>query len=51
MKTECFVSDVTPVRSPDRAERDILGMMLGVFWPIQAVFVVGEPLCDAGTPS
>ena len=21
------------------------------FWPIQFVFVVGEPLCDVGTPS
>ena len=24
-------------------------MML--FWPIQAVFVIGEPLCCGGTPS
>ena len=24
---------------------------LDVFWPIQAAFVVGEPLCDVGTPS
>ena len=50
MKMEWLVTDVTPVGSPDRAERAILGMIwLSVFWPIQAVFVVGEPLCDVGT--
>ena len=37
--------------SPDRAERDVLCMILGVFWPIQATFVAGEPLCDVGIPS
>ena len=38
--------------SPDRAEPDILRMILdGGFWPIQAAFVVGEPLSDVGIPS
>ena len=31
MKIEWLVTDATPVGSPDRAERDILGMILGVF--------------------
>ena len=35
--------------SPDRAKLDVLGMILGVFWPIQATLVVEEPLCDVGT--
>ena len=40
------------LRAPDRAERAILGVIgLGIVLPIQAVFVVGEPLCDVGTPS
>ena len=51
MKTEWFLfADVTPVRSPVRAECDILGVNLDIFWPIQAVFVAGEPLCDAENP-
>ena len=54
MKIEWMVTDVTAVRSPDRAERAILGVILAGrffdFWPIQATFVVGEPLCDVGTP-
>ena len=38
--------------SPDRSEFEILGMILDVFWPIQATLVVREPLCDdVGTPS
>ena len=38
--------------SSDRAERAILKVVLaGLFWPIQAVFVVGEQLCDVGTSS
>ena len=45
MKTEWLVTNVA-VGSPDRAERDILKMILDVFWPIQATFVVGEPFCD-----
>ena len=28
--------------------RDILGTNLDIFWPIQATFVAGEPLCDVG---
>ena len=37
--------------TPDRAERTFLGVILAVFLPIQAAFVVGEPFCDVGTPS
>ena len=48
MKIEWLFHDVTPVESPDRAERDILEMILDVFWSIQAVLVVGERLCDVG---
>ena len=51
MKTEWLVTDVTPVGSPNRAEDNFLGFILDVFRPNQAVFVVGEPLCDVGTPS
>ena len=43
MKIEWLVTDVTPVESPDRAERAMLGVIwLSVCWPIQDVFVVGE---------
>ena len=50
---EWLVADVTAVGSPDRAECVILRVILAgrVFWPIQAVFVVGEPICGVGTPS
>ena len=52
MKIEWFVIYVTPVGSPDRAERAILGVILaGLFWPNQDMFVVAEPLCDVGTSS
>ena len=52
MKIELSVTNATAVGSPDRAERAILGVMLVPrFGPIQAIFVVGEPLCDAGAPS
>ena len=51
MKKEWLVANATPAMSPDRAERGILGMMVGVFLAIQAVFVVGEPFCYVGTPS
>ena len=53
MKTECLVADVTAVGSIDRVERAILGVFMTgrVFWPIQVIFVVGEPLCGVGTPS
>ena len=46
MKKEWLAANVTPVVSPDRAERAILGMILDVFCPIQAMFVAGELLCD-----
>ena len=45
-----MVADVTPVVTPYGAEPDILGMVLDVFWPIQATFVEGEPLCGVGFP-
>ena len=53
MKIEWLDANVTAVRSPDRAKHAILGVILaGRFcWPIQAVFVAGEPLCDVGTLS
>ena len=53
MNTECLVTDETAVRSPDRAERAILGHDFGLacFWPIGVVFVVGQPLRDVGVPS
>ena len=51
MKIELLVDDVTHVGPPDRAEQSILGMILGVFWPIKVVFVIGEPHCDVRTPS
>ena len=50
MKIEWLVTDVTSIGSPDRAERDIFGTILNVFWPIQAVFVAGEPLCHVEIP-
>ena len=52
MKTESLVSDVTAARSPDRAKRAILGVIFaGRFLANSDAFVVGEPLCDVGTPS
>ena len=51
MKIEWLIANVTPVRSPARAERDILGMILDVFSPIQAPFVVEEALSDVATSS
>ena len=50
MTIEELIANVTPVRSPDRAEGDISWMVLDVFLPIHAIFVVGEPLCDLGIP-
>ena len=42
---------VTAVGAPDRAECAILGVILAVFfWSIQATFVIGDPLCDVGSP-
>ena len=53
MKTEWLFADVTPAGSPDRAERAILGMILGVFWSIQAfiAYVVVELVCSCCTSS
>ena len=54
MKIESLVSNVTALRSPDRADGTFdFGGDLGwtLFWPIQAVFVVREPLYDVKTPS
>ena len=51
-KIEWLDTDVTTVGSHERAERAILEVILaGRFLPIQAAFVIGEPLCDIGTPS
>ena len=46
MKIECLIADETSFVSPDRAERDILGMIVCVFLPIQAAFVIWQPRCD-----
>ena len=51
MKIEWLDADVPLVESPARAERDILGNILGVLWPIQDAFVIREPLCDVEIPS
>ena len=53
MKKEWLVTDVTAIRSPDRAECAIFGVILAecYFWPNQAVFVLGKALCDVGTLS
>ena len=53
MKLEWLVADVTAVGSFDRAKRAILGGIFDwvCFWPIQVIFVAGEPLCGVGTPS
>ena len=48
MKIEWLIADVTAAVPPDRAERDILGMILDICWPIQVVFMVRKSLCDAG---
>ena len=50
MEVEWLFADVTPVGSHDSAERSILRMILGIFWPIMAAFVAGEPVCDVETP-
>ena len=49
MKKEWLVTNVTAVRSPDRAERAILKVILAgqYFLPIQAIFVVEESLCQS----
>ena len=52
MIMESLVADITAVESPGRAECAILGVIFGwaLFWLIQYVFVIREPLCDVGTP-
>ena len=52
MKIEWLATNVTPVRSSDRAERDIWRVILGVYGSIQAivVVVVMDPRCGIGTP-
>ena len=52
VKIQWLVTDVTAVRSLDRAECAILGVVLAgcVFGPFRTyIFVVTEPLCDVGT--
>ena len=44
MKIEWLVANIIAIRSPDRAERDILGVILGIFGPAQAAIVVREQL-------
>ena len=53
MKIEWLIADVTAVGSLDTAERGIFEGDFGwaLFWPIQAIFVVGRPLCGLGTPT
>ena len=51
MKLEWLVANVKPVGSPDKAEHAVLGIILSVLWPIQAILLIGGPLCDVGTPS
>ena len=54
MKIQWLVTNhVIAVGSPDKAECAIFGgdSGLGIVLPVQAVlFVIGEPLCDVGTP-
>ena len=52
MKIEWLVTNATAVRSPDRAECAILGVILaGRVLADPGRFVVTEPLCGVGTPS
>ena len=51
MKIEWLIANETAVRSPARAECDIVGVILDVFWPIQAISVAEKALCDVGIPS
>ena len=50
MKTEWLVSNVTAVGSPRRAENAVRETISGVFWPIEAVVVVG-PFWDVAYSS
>ena len=53
MKIKWLVADVTAVGTPLYIGTCYFGDDFGwaLFWPIQAVFVVGEPFCDVGTAS
>ena len=51
MKTEWLIANETSLESPARADNVIFGAILDAFWPNQAVFVVGEPLCNLENPS
>ena len=52
MKTEWMVADVIVVRFPDREKRAISRVISARrFLPIQAVFLVREPLSNVGNPT
>ena len=51
MKIEWLIGDVTSVRPPTRAERELFGMILNIFRPVQPAIVAEEPLCDLGISS
>ena len=50
MKPDWLIADVTPAGSPDRAERAILGMMLGVFGQFRAFLADSGHFCGRGSP-
>ena len=51
LNIEWLTANVPSVSSPAREERDVFGIILDVFWPVQPAIVVGEPLYDLGIPS
>ena len=50
MKIEWLIINATAIKSPIRAEHEVLGAMLDIFWTIQAAFGVREPFCDMEIP-
>ena len=50
IKTDWLVADVTSARSPDRAERDIFGVVFGVFLPVQALLWSGSDFVMQESP-
>ena len=51
MKLEWLLTNVTAVRSPDKAECAILGVILAERFFANSGRICGrEPLCDVGTP-
>ena len=52
MKIELLVIyRLIAIKYPVRAKREMSGLILDVFWPIQADIMVGEPLRDTyGNP-